>query len=128
MSIWCSQETIGEDELDTPNGHVRAYAAGWSNHYPSEDVEAPATLNLATIPTWCVPGHSEEYYEVIGPWLRLDLDSPNALTWWRKDAEGNPVPEPVHGSVVLDEVAVRQLRDQLTDWLDADKVHPVVDS
>jgi hypothetical protein len=80
VSIWCSREAIGYDDIfedgATNHGEVVAYANGWSNHYPTTDgtAETPACISLATIPPWCVPGHRDEYAEhVVGPWLRLDL-------------------------------------------------------
>lgn len=115
MSIWCSWEDI----------RVRAYAAGFSNHYPSDD-DPPATIVLAHIDSWCVPGVDEDAVDwpQVGAWLRLDIDSPDALTWWTKDADGQPTPEPVHASVVLDVDAARALRDDLTRWLECEHLHP----
>lgn len=108
MSIWSSRISIGEDQDYRPDGHVRHF--GSSHSYPPSDW-VPAGIDLAEIPRWCVPGHEgEDSFDgptAIGPWLRLDVDP-------YTDA-----------SIVVDEVAVRQLRDQLTDWLNADKVYPV---
>lgn len=142
MSIWCGYPPIGwEPESDQSTdgrrwrkvpghferGEVRAYAEGWSNHYPTADVEAPAAVDIAHIPTWCVPGHGDDEGVTdvpFGPWLRLNVYSPDALTWWVKDEAGNPTPAPVNGAVVLDEDAVRALRDDLTGWLNQPKVRP----
>lgn len=128
MSIWGSHGDIGwdYDENKFDGGEVRAYANGWSNHYPSADVEAPASIGLADIPAYCVPGHDQsgenftcsgcgEYHDAYperGEWVRLDIDSLGALSW----------PEPIHASVVLDEQAARSLADALIAWA----IRPVV--
>lgn len=122
MSIWCSWEEIA--------GRVRAYAAGWSNHYPA-DADPPGTVAVAHIAPWCVPGwaHREDDLDwpQVGDWLRLDVDAPGARTWWTKDAAGNPAREPVHASIVLDVDAVRALRDDLTRWLECEHLTPKVE-
>lgn len=126
MSIWCSWEDIGfEDWPDAPKrpngGQVRSYATGWSNHYPTKDdtVERKASVHLASMPVWCVPGHEEKYDERYGPWLRLGLES------WEHDYSK---PESVKGrqdaTVVMDEKAVRALVEQLQRWLDHPKAKP----
>lgn len=121
MSIWISTTHVGHDPDDgLRGGEVRSYADGWSNHYPTTDGEAeqPAFLSLAVIPSWCVPGYEgdEEDALPLGPWLRLDLDAPAALTWWTGVGEA-PKPAPIHASAVLDRAAVVQLVGDLTEWL-----------
>lgn len=141
MSIWWSGETIGwEPETgeitwtDGSNnkptrfparferGEVRTYAEGWSNHYPSADVERPASVNVAAIAPWCVPGHAEDCCgghdaPEVGPWLRLLIDA---------DQRSGPSaePGPMWAGVVMDAAAVEALRDDLNQWLAAPKVEP----
>jgi hypothetical protein len=109
-------------------GHVLSWANGWSNHYPDHtgEAERPAVLSTAWLPPYCVPGHREPAvdYDAVGPWLRIEVACPEALNFWEKDADGNPVVEEEGATVVLDEEAVRSLRDDLTHWLEMDKVHP----
>ena len=143
MSILGSREDIGWEEggselgadgewREVPgqwgeNGRVLSYCDGWSNHYPNEDsgVELPATICLAEIPSWCVPGHRDsEDHGVLGPWVRLDVDSPRAVTVWSPGSIHQPQPNPQHVSVILDEQAAKALRDQIDEWLDARKVFP----
>lgn len=124
MSIWCSGRVIGHDPAwiddDEQVGDVRSYAGGWSNHYPDQTVEQPANIDTAHIPVWCVPGHRGEVDRVIGPWLRLCVQS------WEHDFR-NPTETvgQVNAAVVLDEAAVRALVDDLTDWLARPKAYPV---
>lgn len=102
-------------------GDVRSYASGWSNHYPTTDgeVEQPAHVGLAHIPTWCVPGHrgdeegADDY--PLGQWVRLDV-----VTHDHED--GKPVGGPWAHSVVMDEGAARQLAADLLKWADSPKV------
>lgn len=128
MSIWCSHDTIGFDDSEPPSGQVRSYATGWSNHYPTTtgDVEQEASVEIAHIAPWCVPGHRDIGDEwdgtgfVYGDWLRLDIYSQQHDF----HSGGKPTGAPLSASVVMDETAVRELRDQLTSWLDAKKVRP----
>lgn len=119
MSIWCSWDEIA--------GRVRAYAAGWSNHYPA-DADPPGTVAVAHIAPWCVPGAGDDVdWPQVGDWLRLDVDAPGALSWWSTDG-GDELPAltPVHASIVLDVDAVRALRDDLTRWLECEHLHPTI--
>lgn len=147
MSIWCSYPTIGWDDegadvggmvIDADGvrdpephwsgGEVRSYAVGWSNHYPDGTAEYPASIDLADIAPWCVPGwwdRSDELDREVGPWLRMGVHSPHAVTYWSKDAEGNPTPNPEVATVVLDVAAVQALYDQLGRWLAAEKITPI---
>lgn len=127
MSIWCSQQTIGHDEFEDGPGVVLTYALGFSNHYPdtSGECELPASIDLATIPRWCVPGHYDDYEEdEVGPWLRLSVHAPRAFDWYGPAEDRKRNAGPIDADVVLDEEAARALRDQLTEWLDAPKVRP----
>lgn len=113
MSIWVSHGPVG--------GDVRSCANGWSNHYPTTDgtVERPAAIDLASIPTWCVPGHDLTEGRARGPWLRLGV-----FTARHDFRDPRVVLERLSANVVMDESAVRDLVAQLTDWLDTPKVHP----
>jgi hypothetical protein len=141
MSIWCSWPHIGTESGDwyevlpggergpkvvhlAERGVVVAYASGFSNHHPDYG-DPPATVTVAHIAPWCVPGHDEREVDEpeCGPWLRLDIDSPNAVTWWTKDGE-KPTAEPIHGSVVLDEAAARSLAADLLEWADRPHLTP----
>lgn len=104
-------------------GTVRAYSKGWLNHYPTNDVEGPAAIELATIPSWCVPGHYEEHTAAAerrcGPWLRMTVAA-EGDDYWKKPAE------PYYSSttVVLNERAAKALRDHLDEWLARPKARP----
>lgn len=132
MSIWCSWDHIGSDPRDAEQqgGQVRSYAHGFSNHYPTTDgeYEQPAAVALAHIAPWCVPGHgdpcttcvvSHDHPEV-GPWLRMEVAS-HEHSW--KDG-GIPTGREEGATIVMDEDAVRALRDDLTRWLALPKLQP----
>lgn len=126
MSIWCSRHVAGVDDEDhTMTGTVVAFAEGFSNHYP-ESTDPPASIGVASIPPWCGPGHDNDTTDERppGPWLRLDVDSPRALSWWGADPAHRPTPAPVHASVVLDETAARALAAALIEWADRPKTRP----
>ncbi len=129
MSIWCSYENIGWDEYSDdptrPNGgEVRSYASGWSNHYPTTDgqVEQPASIGLATVPPWCVPGQDEDMddWDRTGPWIRLHVLS-------QEHEAGVATGERSYSAVVLDVDAARTLGQQLLDWANSEHVEPVAD-
>jgi hypothetical protein len=125
MSIWASQPVIGHDDDEVePRGDVRSYIVGWSNHYP-DHMERPSAIDLAHIPAWCVPGHGDHTGQdgddvVVGPWLRLSIDTVDHHIFGGKVVVGRDV----HVSVVLDEAAVNALIDDLIEWRDTPKVHP----
>ena len=154
MSIWCSWPHIGTDptvmyevgdglyeleigggnkgrkpvEQRPERGNVISYAEGFSNHYPdlTGSHERPAALALATIPEWCVPGHDNSgVYDVVGPWLRVEVAAPEVLNFWEKDDGGNPIVEAEGATVLLDIEAATALRDDLTKWLRQPKAMPV---
>ena len=108
-------------------GNVISYADGFSNHYPdlTGSHERPAIIALAHIAPWCVPGHREddEFRYEVGPWLRLEVVAPETLSFWTEDSD-EPTVERRDASIILDEQAVRSLRDDLTAWLKRDKVRP----
>lgn len=145
MSIWCSYVPIGWDDegeavggkviddggVRDPRPHwvggeVRSYAEGWSNHYPNADdgVELPASLDLAHIAPFCVPGNEgvDEEDGSVGGWLRLSIASPSAVTLWK--TPDKPQPDPRYASVILDEAAARALAKDLRRWLKRPKRHP----
>lgn len=121
MSIWSSLPAVGfEDPHEAPNGQVRSYATGWSNHYPTLDgtVERPAALHLADIPAWCAGGNDGDF-ESVGRWLRLGLHSHEHNFKAPSEVLGE-----VDATVVMDEHAVRLLATELTRWLERPKVSP----
>ena len=142
MSIWITRKELGwEDEgwhtmdgeeipPEKVGGEVRTYASGFSNHYPTTDdkVETRACIDTSSIPSFCVPGHRDEtedeasFYKY-GPWLRVGMHTSR----FEYDGETEYKVEPVSASVVMDEEAVRTLRDELNAWLETDKVYPKVD-
>ena len=122
-------------------GNVLSYAEGFGNHYPNLDGthERPAVLALAHIPSWCAAGHDMrgegyvctgcgEYHDdtAYGGWLRLEVEAPETLSFWRRDDDGKPEVIREGATVVLDEEAARSLRDDLTEWLDRPKVRPLL--
>lgn len=131
MSIWCSLPTIGHDDWpdddDEPTGEVRSYANGFSNHYPTTDgtVEREASIDLAYLPPYCVPGRRDDPWadNGTGPWLRLGVTS------WEHDwYHPTSVKQRESADVVLDVAAVQVLADQLNEWLDRTKVYPTDDA
>lgn len=124
-------------EHKAERGQVRAYREGFSNHYPDE-TDGPALICLATIAPWCTPGHGfaegasldcarcgeQHEYPETGEWIRLDVSSPHALSWWTKDGV-NPTPAPVDASVVLDVEAARSLAADLLEWADGPHLEAV---
>lgn len=142
MSIWASQSVCGERDDESFDGTVVSYIEGWSNHYPGDfpplveepryktrkptndlTEETPASIGTGWLPPWVVPGHREEFGEdidtVVGPWLRLDVMLRRVSIW-----SGPEIGNQDMVSVCLNEDAVQKLRDNLTTWLERDKVHP----
>lgn len=128
MSIWCSFDVCGADEDGDGDGTVISYIRGWSNHYPEHNLphhgienEVPASVGIAWIPPWCVPGHEDsdlDESDALAPWLRLDLSMHDVSIW----PNTKLIEEMALHSVILNEGAVRKLRDHLTDWLDTPKL------
>lgn len=109
-------------------GEVRSYAVGWSNHYPTTDdtVERRASVDIASLAWFCVPGRSEDDADAIppdqhavGPWLRLWVGTSE-----HNQSKPSEVLGELHAAVVMDEAAVRALHEQLGEWLGVPKVHP----
>lgn len=128
MSIWCSWPSIGHnDDGDPKRGEVLSYAEGWSNHFPTLDgsAELPASVDLAHVAPWCVPGHDEcgscDQAEHVGPWLRLTVFAEQALSFWTDP----PTASTVHASVSMDRAAVEALVSDLTAWLAYEHVEAV---
>jgi hypothetical protein len=146
MSIWCSWPHIGTDptvmyevgpnvyevdidgeradgrepvEQKPEGGNVVSYANGFSNHFPdlTGEYERPAAIALASIPSWCVPGHRDETTDGLGQWLRMEVAAPETLNFWRKE-DGSPTVESEGATVCLDRQAVETLHAQLGDWLE----------
>lgn len=137
MSIWATRAEIGWDdegwvsvtgtriEPTAAGGEVRSYADGFSNHYPTADdtVERRATIDTASIPSWCVPGNrTSDDDTAVGPWLRLGVASVRHTT----TVEPAFAVADMAAAVVLDEAAATALRDELSAWLATPKIHPVV--
>lgn len=119
MSIFASYPDIGSrEDDDSTDGTVLAYEG--SHRYPGA-ADRHATVGLASIPAWCVPGHDEpeDYvdYDCVGPWVRLDVTTPNPHGDLRTTNAQ---------TVLLSETAARALAAQLVQWADQPKVHPVV--
>lgn len=140
MSIWAAGIVAGETDDYEHDGSVVSYINGWSNHYPGEFVnpenpgvhrfgsarditeETPAAIGTGWLPPWCVPGHSDTGDDIdthVGPWLRLDLMMRTVSIWSGVEIGY----QDVH-SVCLNEDAVKALRDNLTEWIDREKVRP----
>lgn len=123
MSIWASRGWVGGGDGydEQQHGVVVAYADGASGRYPQTD-DPRAMVDFAHIPSWCVPGHAgadrDDRCDDVGPWLRLGMYA--ARRW----IAGQWVPVTQYADVVLDEDAVRLLRDGLTAWLERGKVRP----
>jgi hypothetical protein len=126
MSIWVSRDEIGWDTFPRRHtnigGDVRSYATGWSNHYPTVNgkVERRASIELASIPSYCVPGHrDDDDWSGSGPWLRLGVDG------WRHDYHNSTEATSDSLAVVLDAGAVTALVAGLQSWLNEPKVNPI---
>jgi hypothetical protein len=137
MSIWASITDIGEDDDGKFDGSVVSYIQGWSNHYPTSPMgdtdlagEESASVDTAWLPSWCVPGNRpteaaplsewRDVDECVGPWLRLGVRCREVSVWTERPVTG---PLQWH-AVCLNEAAVCQLRDDLSEWLEREKVHP----
>jgi hypothetical protein len=127
MSIWQSTVDVGTtgDFPLTFDGTVRTYADGWSNHYPTDDVELPAAVGLAQLAPHCVPGHLDDAYDEDGPngrpgpWLCMHM-----ITQSRRRAAG--APRSIDGStVLLNPDAARALAAALTAWADGGHTMPI---
>lgn len=120
MSIWSPFAEIGfpwifRESKRPRGGTVRGYAEGWSNHFPTADVEGPGCIMLASVPVWCVPGHyDEEDWERVGEWLRVHVHATGHDYWTKEDYVAD-------ATVVLNVAAARALRDELDRWISQPK-------
>lgn len=127
MSIWQSTVDIGttDDWPDDFDGSVRTYADGWSNHYPTDDVELPAAVGLAQLAPHCVPGHLEDAYDEDGedgrpgPWLRMHMLTQSR----RRDDDGPRIPD--GSTVLLNPDSARALAAALMAWADGGHTMPI---
>ena len=121
MSIYGTTFSVGEiDPMpEDPPGVVLWRGVGGRNDWPIDaDHYERLSVSGAAIPAWCVPGHQHhedpdtkcdcDGYATPGPWYRLGI--------YAETAAG---PEPVEA--LLDEDAVRAIRDDLTAWLNRPK-------
>jgi hypothetical protein len=86
------------------DGTVLAYTG--SHRFPTAD-DPPATVDLASIPAWCVPGCTNDTLSDVGEYLRLSADG---------------------ADVILTETAVLKLYHQLGEWLMTPKRKAVSDA
>ncbi len=115
MSIWSPFAEIGfpwiwRESKRPVRGTVRGYAEGWSNHFPTADVEGPGCIMLASIPVWCVPGHHDDEDDRVGEWVRIHVHATGHDHWQHEDYVAD-------ATVVLNPAAARALRDELDGWL-----------
>lgn len=101
MSIYASWEPIGLTEDEDFDGTVLEYLS--SNRHPAPS-DIGASVWVASIPAWCVPGCDDEESGAVGEYLRLDVSGSGFST------------------VVLTVAGAVKLRDQLTEWLAMEKV------
>jgi hypothetical protein len=123
MSIYGTTFTVGFiDEPEQAPGVVLIRDNG-ENHWPSLDRNRRGALDGAAIPSWCVPGQSDDEespgYLAPGPWYRLGGCSMRH----EEGFEGEHLWS--DQQYLLDEDAARALRDDLTRWLDLPKTRPI---
>ena len=107
MSIYASTIVLGDEDDEDSDGTVLVREGG-TNHYPNLEQNRRGTIDGALIPAWCVEGHRDDYNSTaVGGWYRLSFVTPDA-----------------DGQMLLDVDAVTALRDDLTRWLEYDKVEP----
>src|SRR5690349_13220183 len=107
MSIYATTIILGDEDDDEPPGVVLVRENG-TNHYPNPEQNRRGSIDGAHIPAWCVHGHEDDFnYTALGGWYRLSFVTPDS-----------------YGQMLLDVDAVTALRDDLTRWLEYDKVEP----
>ena len=134
MSIYGSTFSAGDPDNRDEDPAVVLIRDNGENHWPSLGRNRRGSIDGAWIPGWCVPGHDSDAdlpghdsdanlfgYEKPGGWYRLSGCSvrtapefPNTPAQLWRDQE-----------YLLDEVAARLLRDDLTAWLALPKTRPV---
>lgn len=105
MSIFSSWPLIGADEHEDPDGTVLAYQG--SHRFPGPG-DPDVTVEVGSIPAWCVPGHADaEDSTDIAEYLRMSTPD---------------------DTVILSEAAVLKLYHQLGNWLMTPKRRAVTDA
>ena len=99
MSIYATIAEIGADENGDYDGTVLEYIN--STTWPNQGWEA--SLHLAEIPAWCVPGCDDETSNQPGPYLRVSINDEDVL---------------------LTETAGWELWERLNEWLTTPKTQP----
>lgn len=106
MSIFSSGPLIGATEDGEPDGTVLWYLNSARFPFPADP---GMTVELASIPAWCVPGHAAaEDSTDVGEYLRLTV------------AEDR--------DVILTEAAAAELHTQLGQWLETPKRKAIADA
>jgi hypothetical protein len=105
MSIYASTDEIGMTDEET-TGTVLQYHG--SHIYPTTDDHA--AIYLATIPGHCVPGHIDDEWGPVGPFLRVSI-APEGLM--------------IATDVLLTVAGAFELRNALDSWLEQPKSLPV---
>lgn len=105
MSIYASIDDIGMDDVEGTTGTVVKYPG--SHLYPSPDDHA--AVYLATIPSHCVPGHAEDEWGPVGPFLRVSIA---------------PEGQMIAADVLLTEKGAAEMCDALQSWLKQPKSYP----
>lgn len=106
MSIFSSWPLIGADEHEDPDGTVLAYQG--SHRFPGPS-DPDVTVEIGSIPAWCVPGHADaEDSTDVGEYLRLTVTEDR--------------------DVILTEAAAAELHAQLGEWLETPKRKAIADA
>lgn len=108
MSIFASWPVIGATEDGEPDGTVLWYLN--SSRFPFA-ADPGMTVEIASIPAWCVPGHADADAEDstdVGEYLRLTVTDEH--------------------DVILTEAAAAELHTQLGRWLDTPKRKAINDA
>ena len=121
MSIYSSTFEVGTNEyndMEHPEefgvhpGIVLVRCDGGCNHYPDPSTCREGSIDGALIPAYCVNGHEnieyDDEFSTVGGWYRLGVSA---------DGFG-------YAQMLLDVNAVRALHNDLTKWLQYDKVEP----
>lgn len=111
MSIYATTLSVGDQDDEDPGVVVIRNTSdlrlGGRNDHPDPNTWPRGSISGAHIPSWCVPGHDAEKPFAVAAWYRLSIDHGHTFI-----------------DAVLDEHAVRALRDHLSAWLEEEKVYP----